>query len=87
MHNATIILKNVRNSEEMELSFDEFKTQFQQELRQAIATYKAHESNKKAMLLPPFTPDNNDYTSDFYFNLRWNFNNYTQTNWYIANIR
>ena len=87
MYNKTIIVKNRSGNETLELSFEEFKTQFDKELRQAISVYKAHESQRKAMLLPPFTPDNNDYTSDFYFDLRWNFNNYAQTSWYIANIR
>ena len=87
MYNKTIIVKNRSGNETLELSFEEFKTRFQQELQQAIATYTTHEKQRKAMLLPPFTPDNNDYTSDFYFDLRWNFNNYAQTAWYIANIR
>ena len=82
-----IILKNRRDNSTLELGFDEFKAQFQQELQQAINLYTNREKEKKAMLLPPFTPDNNNYTSDFYFDLRWNFNNYAQTNWYIANIR
>jgi hypothetical protein len=78
-----LIIKNRRNNEErLELTLEEFKAKFQMELRQAINTYKAHEESKN--ILPPFLKPTPNYEQDFYFDLRWNFNNYAQTQYYIA---
>ncbi|MBR6127791.1 hypothetical protein IKQ21_08920 [bacterium] len=78
-----LIIKNRRNNNErLELTLDEFKVKFHNELRQAINTYKAHEESKN--FLPPFVKPTPDYEQDFYFDLRWNFNNYAQTQYYIA---
>ena len=78
-----LIIKNRRNNEErLELTLEEFKAKFQMELRQAINTYKAHQESKN--FLPPFLKPTPNYEQDFYFDLRWNFNNYAQTQYYIA---
>ena len=78
-----LIIKNRRNNEErLELTLEEFKAKFNIELRQAINTYKAHEESKN--FLPPHIKPTPDYEQDFYFDLRWNFNNYAQTQYYIA---
>lgn len=78
-----LIIKNRRNNEErLELTLEEFKAKFQMELKQAINAYKAHQENKN--FLPPFIKPTPNYEQDFYFDLRWNFNNYAQTQYYIA---
>lgn len=78
-----LIIKNRRNNEErLELTLEEFKAKFQMELKQAINTYKAHQEYKN--FLPPFIKPTPNYEQDFYFDLRWNFNNYAQTQYYIA---
>lgn len=78
-----LIIKNRRNNEErLELTLEEFKDKFQMELKQAINTYKAHQESKN--FLPPFLKPTPNYEQDFYFDLRWNFNNYAQTQYYIA---
>ena len=78
-----LIIKNRRNNEEqLELTLEEFKAKFQMELKQAIKTYKAHQESKN--FLPPFLKPTPNYEQDFYFDLRWNFNNYAQTQYYIA---
>ena len=78
-----LIIKNRRNNEErLELTLDEFKAKFQLELKQAINTYKAHQENKN--FLQQFLKPTPNYEQDFYFDLRWNFNNYAQTQYYIA---
>lgn len=78
-----LIIKNRRNNEEqLELTLEEFKAKFQMELKQAINTYKAHKESKN--FLPPFLKPTPNYEQDFYFDLRWNFNNYAQTQYYIA---
>ena len=81
--NRKLIIKNRRNNEEqLELTLEEFKAKFQMELKQAINTYKAHQESKN--FLPPFLKPTPNYEQDFYSDLRWNFNNYTQTQYYIA---
>ena len=78
-----LIIKNRQNNKErLELTLEEFKVKFQNELRHAINTYKAHEESKN--FLPPFIKPTPNYEQDFYFDLRWNFNNYAQTQYYIA---
>ena len=78
-----IIVKNRRNYKEgLELTLDEFKAKFKNELQTAINSYKAHEESKN--FLPPFLKPTPNYEQDFYFDLRWNFNNYAQTQYYIA---
>ena len=78
-----LIIKNRRNNEErLELTLEDFKAKFHMELKQAINTYKAHQEYKN--FLPPFIKPTPNYEQDFYFDLRWNFNNYAQTQYYIA---
>ncbi|CDC19757.1 unknown [Clostridium sp. CAG:306] len=80
-----IIIKNRQNhKEQLELTFSEFKIKFSNELKTAINTYKAHEESKN--YLPAFVKPTPDYEQDFYFDIRWNFNNYAPTNYYIERI-
>ena len=77
------IIKHKRNhNEQMELTLEEFKVKFSKELRQAIADYKADEEHKN--YLPSFVKPTPDYEQDFYMSLIFNFNNYAQTQYYIA---
>ena len=80
-----IILKNRRTNESRQLSLEEFKNEFRMELTQAYNNYKNQEEQKD-MLLPPFMHKNRNYQSDFYFDLRWNFNNHQTSLWYIERI-
>ena len=78
-----LIIKNRRNNEErIELTLEEFKVKFRNELHSAINTYKAHQESKN--FLPPFIKPTPDYEQDFYMSLQFNFNNYAQTQYYIA---
>ena len=78
-----IIVKNRRNNnEKYELTLEEFKAKFRNELTTAINSY-THQQEQKALLKPPFMHTNPDYKQDFYQDLRWNFNNYAPTNYYI----
>lgn len=78
-----IIIKHRRNHNlQMELTLEEFKVKFSKELRQAIDDYKADEERKN--YLPPFVKPTPDYEQDFYMSLIFNFNNYAQTQYYIA---
>lgn len=82
--NQKIIIKNKRTREQLELSLPEFKEKFKAEITIALDNFKAQESRKN--FLPPFIKSNNNFESDFYFNLRWNFNNLQNSNWYIERI-
>lgn len=82
-----IIIKNRRtNKDKQELSFDEFKIKFKNELHSAIQVY-SHDREQKDMLKPPFMRLNPNYESDFYQDLRWNFNTNSQSEWYIDKIQ
>lgn len=77
-----IILKHRRKNERLELTLEEFENKFHNELSQAIHTYK--ESNKS--FLPEFCKK--EVTDqDFKFSLRFNFNNYAISDYYIEHIR
>ena len=81
-----IIIKNRRNNKDkQELTLDEFKNKFKNELNSAIQVY-SHDKQQKDMLKPPFMHSTNDYEADFYRDLRWNFNNSSQTPYYIDKI-
>lgn len=79
------IVKNKRTGEKLKLTLEEFKIKFRMELQQAFNNYKNQEKQKN-LLLPPFMHKNRNYESDFYFDLRWNFNNYQTSLWYIDRI-
>ncbi len=81
-----IIIKDRRNhAYEQELTLEEFNTRFKNELYSAIQIY-SKDQMKKDTLKPPFAKQNNNYESDFYQDLRWNFNNNARTNYYIDKI-
>ena len=68
-----------------ELTLSEFKKKYNNQLISTINSYKNHMESKNA-LKPFFMNSSKDYTSDFYFNLQWNFNSYSNFNFYIAQI-
>ena len=78
------IVKNKRTREFLELTLSEFKEKFKAELKTALDNFEKQESRKN--FLPPFIKPSNNFESDFYFNLRWNFNNLQNSNWYIERI-
>lgn len=81
-----IIIKNRRNNKDrQELTLEEFKAKFKVELQAAIQVY-THHQKQKDMLKPPFMHSNKNYETDFYRDLRWNFNNNAQTIYYIDKI-
>ena len=82
-----IIVRNRRNFNDMqELTLEEFKIKFRNELSSAINTF-THHKRQKDMIKPPFMTLNADYRAEFYQNLRWNFNNNAQTPYYIDRIK
>lgn len=84
MYNRKIIMKNRKSNERLELSFEEFKIKFAQELQTALNLYIRH-NEQKNIFLTPFL-NNKNYESDFYSSLRFNFNNNSISAWYIDRI-
>lgn len=80
-----LVVKNRRTNESIELDLEEFKSKFRMEITQAFNNYKANEEQKE-MLLPPLMQKNKNYKSDFYFDIRWNFNHHQTSLWYIDRI-
>lgn len=83
---SEITMKNSRTGEIIKISLQEFKIRFQKELQQALLTYSSHEKQKEMLKPRLLWKPVKDYKSDFYFNLRWNFNNYAISEWYIERI-
>ena len=81
-----VILKNRRTGETIKIAFNQFKIRFQKELQQAILTYSSHKRQKDMIKPWLLWKNNNNYKSDFYFDLRWSFNNYAISEWYIERI-
>ena len=79
-------MKNRRTGETIKIPFQQFKIRFQKELQQAILTYSAHERQKDMIKPWLLRKNNNNYKADFYFDLRWNFNNYAFSEWYIERV-
>lgn len=65
---------------------DVFKNQFGRELTDAINHY-INSMQYKAYLYPFKIKGFKEYESEFCFNLQWNFNNYSNSNWYIEKIK
>ena len=78
-----MILKNKRTRETLIITESEFKKRFAKEISASLASYK-----RTVMAKPTFPPFkiNNNIERDFYFNLRWNFNNHGISNWYIERM-
>lgn len=80
-----ITVINKRTNERLVLSFDEFKAQFKTEFERAYQGFIRHETEKNAFL-PEFMHKHLT-EADFLLSLQWNFNNYSNAEWYIAAIR
>lgn len=74
-----MILKNKLTKEKLELNNPEFKKRFAKEISEALESYK------KSVLAKPSYRIYSDFEmeGDFYFDLQWNFNNHSNSNWYI----
>ena len=76
------ILRNKRTRQTLEMNYFEFNKRFAKEIQIAFENYQKTEASKRLYML-----DCCDYIeSDFYFDLRWNFNNFSNSVWYIEKI-
>ena len=74
-------LKNKATRETLEVSLEEFEYAFRIELNNAIQAFIYDSHNKR---FQPWKPPCDKH--DFYFDLRYNFNSWTNSNWYIEKI-
>ena len=75
-----MIIKNKLTKETIELKRSDFEIKFSNEIKAALESYKRTELSK------PFFRMNKNIESDFYFNLQWNFNNFSNSNWFIEKM-
>lgn len=79
-----ITVVNRQTGEQKVLSFEDFRTGFKTEFYRACQNYIRHETEKNAFM-PEFM-HKSITEADFLLNLAWNFNNYSGSLWYIAQI-
>lgn len=75
-----MIVKNKRTKESIEVTYSDFYVLFRKEICEAFESYEQSE------LAKPYFKTNEDLEGDFKFNLKWNFNNHSNSNWYIEKI-
>ncbi|MBO6180626.1 hypothetical protein J6O86_02955 [bacterium] len=84
MYRKIIVKRKTNSKEKLVLTLDEFKKRFAKELKTAIDSYTRLHKYKHS-LKPPFTKEP-DYESDFYFDMRFNYNHNAPGEWYIADF-
>jgi len=75
-----MILKNKLTHESLDISYADFKIKFANEIQVAVNSYIQTENNK------PYFKTNKNFEADFYFDLKWNFNHFGNSNWYIERL-
>ena len=77
-----MILKNRKTRETLELEYSEFRKKFAKEIQIAFESFRKTELNK------PFYNyiDDNSIEFNFYFQIRYNFNNFGSSVWYIEKL-
>lgn len=77
-----MIIKNKRTNEILEISYSEFRKKFVNEIEESFQSFKQTELGKTFFNYP----DDNMLESNYYFNLRYNFNSFSNSAWYIEEI-
>ena len=77
-----MILKNKLTKETLEIPYPEFRIKFAKEIKAAFESFKRTELNKTFYNFK----DDNLIESNFYFDIRWNFNHFGNSNWYIERL-
>ena len=77
-----MILRNKRTRQTLEIDYSEFNKRFAKEIQIAFENYQKTEVSKRL-----YIPDYYDYIEvDFYFDFRWNFNNFSNSVWYVEKV-
>ena len=77
-----MILRNRRTRETLEIEYSEFRKKFAKEIQIAFETYRKTELNKQFYNYK----DDNSMEFNFYFQIRYNFNNFGNSVWYIEEL-
>ena len=76
-----MLIVNRHTREKINMSFEEFQKQFIKQIQIAIENYINIQNTKHL-----YYSKNNSYESDFFFDLQWNFNNLSNSAWYIEKM-
>ena len=74
-----MILKNRRTRKTLEIEYSEFRNKFANEIEETFQSFRKIKLNK----YPYVFKDDNSLEFDFYFDFQWNFNNFSNSAWYI----
>ena len=77
-----MILKNKRSCETLEIEYPEFRKKFAKEIQIASESFRKTELNKSFYNYK----DDNSIEFNFYFQIRYNFNNFGNSVWYIEKM-
>ena len=77
-----MILKNRRTRETLEIEYSEFRIKFAKEIQDAFESYSKTQLNKYSWNFK----DDNSIEFNFYFQIRYNFNNFGNSVWYIEKM-
>ena len=77
-----MILKNKLTKETLAIPYSEFRKKFAKEIQDAFESFKRTELNKTFYKFK----DDNLIEINFYFDIRWNFNHFGNSNWYIEQL-
>ena len=77
-----MILKNKLTKETLDIPYSEFRKKFAKEIQDAFESFKRTELNKAFYNFK----DDNIIETNFYFDIRWNFNHFGNSNWYIEKL-
>lgn len=76
------MLKNKLTKEMLDILYSEFRKKFAKEIKTVFESFKRTELNKTFYNFK----DDNLIESNFYFDIRWNFNHFGNSNWYIEKL-
>ena len=77
-----MILKNKLTKETLDISYSEFRKKFAKEIRDVFESYRKTQLNKYSWNFK----DDNSLEFNFYFELQWNFNHFSNSNWFINKL-
>lgn len=77
-----MILKNKRTNKTLEITYPEFRKKFAKEKQNAFESFRKTELNKSFYNYK----DDNSMEFNFYFQIRYNFNNFGDSVWYIEEL-
>ena len=76
-----MLIVNRHTKEKINISLEVFKKQFLKQIQVAMDSYIKIQDKKLY-----YPTKKNFYESDFYFDLQWNFNNLSNSAWYIEKM-